>query len=431
MQGAADLVQAILRASGSDAEWYAPDADHPAIAWRCCGLHAITGVADGPALVCPVAVTTFADYALDALRVTSDAASLPLSGAVLMGERARLLDLPRRGDTSPNGSCHLIEARDGRIAINLPREDDLDLAGAMVGEGISDLAGLAHQVRQMSCADLVERGRTLGLAIAVDTMPKAAQDPIFIRRDGSPLPAKPRPLVVDFSSLWAGPLAGSLLAACGADVIKVESRSRPDGARFGDARFFDLLNAGKRCAAFDFASEPDRALLRRLVSRADIVIEASRPRALRALGLDAEAEVARGATWLSITGHGRDGAAGDAIAFGDDAGIAGGLGAAMREVFGQSLFAGDAIADPLSGIAGALAAWSAHRAGGGALIDLSMSGLVAALTAHCRVGQAEGRAWQQMALADTSPLYPMRQASGRAAALGADHEAIIAELADS
>ena len=94
--------------------------------------------------------------------------------------------------------------------------------------------------------------------------------------------------VVDLSSLWAGPLCGSLLAEAGADVIKVESATRPDGARQGPAAFFDLLNGRKRSVVARPEPSPDGARqLAELLATADVVIEASRPRALEQMGIDA------------------------------------------------------------------------------------------------------------------------------------------------
>src|SRR5207249_665918 len=102
-----------------------------------------------------------------------------------------------------------------------------------------------------------------------------------------------RPLVVDLSSLWAGPLCGHLLQALGARVIKVESSQRPDGARFGPKNFFDLLNANKDCVALNLSIAEGREQLRQLLLRADIVIEASRPRALRQMNIVAEDIIAQ------------------------------------------------------------------------------------------------------------------------------------------
>ena len=78
-------------------------------------------------------------------------------------------------------------------------------------------------------------------------------------------------LVVDLTSMWAGPLCGQLLARAGATVVKVESPSRPDGTRAGDVRFFDWMNSGKLSCAMDF--DRDRADLEALLAAADVVLD--------------------------------------------------------------------------------------------------------------------------------------------------------------
>ena len=96
--------------------------------------------------------------------------------------------------------------------------------------------------------------------------------------------------------------ARGLLRDTGARVIKVESKTRPDGARNGPAAFFDLMHAGKEFVSIDFTGDA----LRDLLLEADVVVEGSRPRALEQLGIDAREIVERGPrVWLSITGHGR------------------------------------------------------------------------------------------------------------------------------
>ncbi|MFC3172645.1 CoA transferase [Novosphingobium bradum] len=406
-------------------------ADHPALAWRRAGLMAVTGRAAGPALVAPVALTALADGALGALRaIAPDASfpgdSLPINGALLLGERARLLGLARRGQTSANGSCHLIAAKGGHIALNLPRPDDLDLLPALLGEEVADLAAFMAIARGRPVDDLLERGRLLGLAIAANRTASAPDLPFTITRHGPARARKGKPLVVDLSALWAGPLAGSLLAAAGAEVIKVESRRRPDGARRGHAGFYDWLNAGKRAVALDFAAPEDVRRLRALIAVADIVIEGSRPRALADLGIDAAATAARGATWVSITAHGREGAAAGWTGFGDDAAIAGGLGAAMASGWGEVLFAGDAIADPLAGLHAALCAWAGWTLGGGSLFSVPLARGIAHACAAASVGPADLSAWQRLAEADTAPLYPMRRPAPPARALGADNDRLAA-----
>jgi crotonobetainyl-CoA:carnitine CoA-transferase CaiB-like acyl-CoA transferase len=401
---------------------------HPALAWRRAGLMAVTGRADGPGLVAPLALTAAADGALAALRAIVPQAALPENGAVLLGERARLLGLTRRGAVSANGSCRLLEVRDGRIALNLPREEDWELVPALLGEPAGDWAALARIAATRTQAALLEQGRLLGLAIALDEAPPPPILPFNIEVLGAPRPRNTVPLVVDLSALWAGPLAGALLGAAGARVVKVESSRRPDGARRGEQQFYNLLNAGKASVALDFSDAGDVRMLHRLVRAADIVIESSRPRALAGLGIDAGAEVRRGASWLSITAHGRTGGAENWIGFGDDAGVAGGLTAMMRQGWGESLFAGDAIADPLTGITAAFAGWASWRAGGGRLISLALSEVVAHARGLYVAAGAELRQWQALAGADAAPLYTPRTAAKAAPCLGADTAEICAGL---
>jgi crotonobetainyl-CoA:carnitine CoA-transferase CaiB-like acyl-CoA transferase len=218
--------------------------------------------------------------------------------------------------------------------------------------------------------------------------------------------------VVDLSSLWAGPLCASLLSAIGARVIKVESTRRPDGARRGPAGFYDLLNAGKESVALDFTDEDDRRRLRRLVESADVVIEGSRPRALEHLGIDARSGRAR--VWLSITGHGRNQPM--RIGYGDDAAVAGGL--VARDDDGP-LFIADAVADPITGLLGAVAVLDLLRNGGIWLVDLAL-----ARSAALAAGSASASA---ITIADAAPprhRIPPR----RAARLGDHNDAVLSRL---
>jgi hypothetical protein len=122
-----------------------------------------------------------------------------------------------------------------------------------------------------------------------------------------------------------------------------------------------------------------------LLAVADVVIEASRPRALAQLGLAPEMIPHRdGQVWLSITGYGRgDAAAAELVAFGDDAAVAGGLVGWTGDGPGDGdpVFCADAIADPLTGLCGALAVARSVAGGGGELIDLSMREVAAGFAA--------------------------------------------------
>ena len=113
---------------------------------------------------------------------------------------------------------------------------------------------------------------------------------------------------------------------------------------------------------------------RRLLSAADVVVEASRPRALRQLGIEAEALLAErpGRVWISLTGYGRGEPEAGWVAFGDDAAVAGGLADRAGDAAGP-LFCGDAVADPLAGLEAADQALAALERGGGCRIDVNLA----------------------------------------------------------
>ncbi|HET9771140.1 MAG TPA: CoA transferase, partial [Acidimicrobiia bacterium] len=269
--------------------------------------------------------------------------------------------------------------------------------------------------------------------------------------DTAPVAALRGRLVVDLSSLWAGPLCTHLLQLAGARVVKLESRQRPDGARNGPTAFFDLLHGGQESVALDFSDEDGRAALRTLIAAADVVVEASRPRALEQLGVFAEEVLRSGGTgtdpraaggassadprrtggsdagpkvWLSITGYGRQGPGRNAIAFGDDAAVAGGL--VARDESGPCFLA-DAVADPCAGIVGAAAVLEALAAGGRWLLDVSLQGVAAHLAGSDPGGTAVDRRDDPPdGLAAEPPRA--RSASSRAPRLGEHTEQVLAEL---
>ena len=220
----------------------------------------------------------------------------------------------------------------------------------------------------------------------MESTPGQSRSAIVVRDDsahGQVAPPAPGrvPLVIDLSSLWAGPLCSHLWQQAGARVIKVESQRRPDGARNGSSEFFQLLNQGKEFLSLPLHSASGWEALKSLLLEADIVLEASRPRALRQMGMVAEELLAAkpGLSWVSITGYGREEPQANWIAYGDDAAIAAGLSAVLHQATDDWLICGDAIADPLTGLHAALAGWASWRAGGGNLVALSLEQTVR----HC------------------------------------------------
>jgi crotonobetainyl-CoA:carnitine CoA-transferase CaiB-like acyl-CoA transferase len=170
-----------------------------------------------------------------------------------------------------------------------------------------------------------------------------------------------------------------LLGLAGARVVKVESSRRPDGARAGTPAFFDLLHGGHLSVALDFRSPDDIAVLRQLLAEADVILEASRPRALQQLGIDAAEYVAGGAVWASITAYGRSGQDAQLVGFGDDVAAAAGLVARCGLV---PYPVGDAIADPLAGAYAAAAVAAGLLSSRGQLLDVSMFDVAVAAGAY-------------------------------------------------
>jgi len=384
---ASDYAESLLAALGVRTERSgSPPDPHPAALWAASGAMALTGHEDGPPRLAPGPLAACAVGAVRALGALAPDAVLPGDPAALLGERGALTGARRRGRIAPGGSCRLLRCGDGWIALNLARSDDRRALPAWLESaphpGESGWEHAARVAADRPVATLLERAGWLGLPVALAAPPpQHPPDWVRIEKLGAPLHRETatRPLVIDLSGLWAGPLATALLRATGARVIKVESTRRPDGARAGARRFFDLLNAGKESVALDFDAPRDRARLRALIDRADILVESARPRALRQLGIDATALLAThpGLVWLSLTGYGRREPEPGRVAFGDDAAVAAGLAEAMGRDEGAPLFCGDAIADPLSGAHAALATFAAWRAGGGLLLDVSLCDVVA------------------------------------------------------
>jgi hypothetical protein len=340
--------------------------------WQRSGLADLTGRSDGPPLLAPDGVVE---------RIKALGKQAGVDALALVAERAGYLGLTRQGATSCGGSTRLLPAADGWLAISLARPDDVAALPAWLEVDAGEVAaddpwpGVAAAVAERPTAGLIGRATLLALPVAVvGEHERAGHGPAVATEHGGAAPFRRRaPVVLDLSSLWAGPLCGRILADAGARVTKVESTTRPDGAR-ADPAFFDLLNGAKEQSSIDLGTDDGRAELLFLVAQADVVIEASRPRALAALGIDAPSALRADVgpqVWVSISGHGRDA---NRVAFGDDGAAAGGL-VAWDET--GPCFVADAIADPLAGITAAGIVRTAVQAGGRWLVDVSLAGVAA------------------------------------------------------
>jgi hypothetical protein len=464
----------------------------PVLGWAASGGMALTGQADGAPVASPAPAFGLLSAVVAELASATRATGVEVRAdpGELVAGRAALSGFSRRGRVSAGGSARLLRAADGWCAVNLSRADDVEAVPAIIGalglaggvgvgtgaDGVwgaleaaalrtraEVLAGTA-QLLGVPAGALASARRAAGLSGPAQS---AGWPPGRASRIAAPSAAArlAGAVVVDLSSMWAGPLCARLLGLAGADVIKVETPGRPDGARAGERRFFDWLHGGHRSVVLDFRSESGRRALGALIAAADVVIEASRPRALAQLGLAPEMIPHReGQVWLSITGYGRgDRAASELVAFGDDAAVAGGLvgwtGAGLGDDGdwngggdrngdgdrngGEPVFCADAIADPLTGLCGALAVARSVAGGGGELIDLSMRDVAAVFAAAAvdhgphsvrlvGAGGADGAGaivtcaalgLEQAVLPPRSPVM-----AGAAAEMGADTGAVLAGL---
>lgn len=113
--------------------------------------------------------------------------------------------------------------------------------------------------------------------------------------------------VIDFGRYISGPFCGSLLAECGADVIRVEPiTGAPDRfvtpiAQDGSGAFYLQVNRFKRSIAVEFGNESGRKILGDLIKSADVVIANMTLPELQKLGLDHDSVSATNSSAILVT----------------------------------------------------------------------------------------------------------------------------------
>ncbi|HEY1840738.1 MAG TPA: CoA transferase [Mycobacterium sp.] len=234
------------------------------------------------------------------------------------------------------------------------------------------------------------------LGEADDTAPWSARD-YGVPPSGTRLPLKGI-RIVDLTAFWAGPAATHLLAAFGADVVKVESIQRPDGIRYsGGMRrdvedwweygwVFHAMNTNKRSVTLDLGSDDGRRLFNDLVADADVVIENFSPRVMDHFELTAEAllELNPRLVIARMPAFGLDGPWRDRVGFAPT----------MEQIAGLAWVTGLAdgppvpprgACDPLAGVHAAFVVTAAlcfaDRTGAGQLVELPMIETVLNVTA--------------------------------------------------
>ncbi|GLF94240.1 CaiB/BaiF CoA transferase family protein [Streptomyces yaizuensis] len=190
--------------------------------------------------------------------------------------------------------------------------------------------------------------------------------------------------VLDLATLFAGPLAATLLGDFGADVIKVEHPNRPDPSRgHGPARdgvglWWKLLGRNKRTITLDLSDPGGRDTLLRLAATADVVIENFRPGTLERWGLGwAELSAVNPRLVLTrVTGFGQVGPYAHRPGFGTLAEAMSGFAAVTGEPGGPPTLPPFGLADSIAALATSYAVLTALTAraatGRGQVVDMAI-----------------------------------------------------------
>ncbi|WP_328539318.1 CaiB/BaiF CoA transferase family protein [Streptomyces sp. NBC_00344] len=190
--------------------------------------------------------------------------------------------------------------------------------------------------------------------------------------------------VLDLATLFAGPLAATLLGDFGADVVKVEHPDRPDPSRGhgpskdGIGLWWKLLGRNKRTITLDLSTPGGRDVLLRLAADADVIIENFRPGTLEkwGLGWDRLSEANPRLVLARVTGFGQFGPYARRPGFGTLAEAMSGFAAMTGEPDGPPTLPPFGLADSVAALATAYAVMAAltgrDRTGQGQIVDMAI-----------------------------------------------------------
>ena len=183
--------------------------------------------------------------------------------------------------------------------------------------------------------------------------------------------------VLDFTWMLAGPYATRILADCGAEVIKVQSKKTAKGAELNTTGYFNTWNRNKHSVTLDLGHSEARDIILQLTAVSDIVVENFSPRVMSNWGLSYSAlqEVKPDLIMASISAMGQTGPWKDYTGYGPTFHALSGLTSMTSSGQEQPVGLGHAYADTIIGLYSALALLSAlkHRdaTGEGQYIDIS------------------------------------------------------------
>ncbi len=190
--------------------------------------------------------------------------------------------------------------------------------------------------------------------------------------------------VVDLTRVLAGPYCSMMLADMGANIIKIEKPGVGDDSRAhfphvnGESVYYINLNRNKRSMTLDLKAPEGKEIFRRLIQKADIVLENYRPGVMERLGLGYEElkKINPGLVYGCVSGFGHYGPYKDRAGYDIIGQAMGGLMSTTGWPDGQPTRSGTAISDVMGGISlavGVLAAYiSKEKTGVGQMVDVSL-----------------------------------------------------------
>ena len=200
--------------------------------------------------------------------------------------------------------------------------------------------------------------------------------------------------VIDFTRILAGPFGSMFLGDMGAEVIKVEEPGKGDDTRGwppfagGEATYFLAVNRSKKSLTLNMKAPEGQAILKKLIAKADVVLENFRPGTMERLGFGYENLRALNPrlVYCSISGFGESGP--EASRPGYDLIVQGESGVMDLTGFpdGPPVKVGNSIADLVAGMAAAqgitLALLTRERTGRGQKVEIGMLDVMASLLTY-------------------------------------------------
>ena len=252
--------------------------------------------------------------------------------------------------------------------------------------------------------------------------------------------------VVELGQLLAGPFCGQLLGDFGAEVVKVEDPINGDPMRqwgrekpYGKSLWWPVVARNKKSVTANLRTERGQDLVRRLIARADVLIENFRPGTLERWGLAPEQlwEINPGLIVTRVTGFGQTGPYAERAGYGSIGEAMGGIryvtGDPDRPPARAGISLGDSLAATFAALGTLVALHQRGRTGRGQVVDSAIYEAVLAMMESLLpewqiAGYQRERTGTTLPNVSPSNVYPT--ADGEAVLIAANQDTVFRRLAE-